>query len=126
MRRKPGELLKNPKEMVAAKFRLSGKRTEPVVRIRMTFDHSNDSRNARLRSRQAPTVWLAAAREIERPHGQFDTNLLPHCHTSIRTPRVFQGSSRRFLGLDRECALPAARCRIAAFSEADTRSRNKR
>lgn len=124
--RKPGELLKNPNEMVAAKFRLSGKRTEPVARIRMTFDHANDSCNARLRSWQAPRVWLAATREIERSHGQFDTDLLPHCHISIRTARVFQGISRRFLCLHRECALPAARCRITAFSEADTRSRNKR
>lgn len=50
MRRKPGELLKNPKEMVAAKFRFSGKRAKFVFRVRSTLDHSNDSRNARLRS----------------------------------------------------------------------------
>ena len=48
--RKPGELLKNAKEMVAAKSRLSGNRSESVLRIRTTLDHSNNSRNSRLRS----------------------------------------------------------------------------
>jgi hypothetical protein len=48
--RKPGELLKNPKEVVAVKSRLSGKRSESVLRIRTTLDHSNDSRDPCFRS----------------------------------------------------------------------------
>ena len=51
VRAKASELVKHPKEVVAAKFRFSRKENEPVVRIRMTLDVSNDSRNARLRSR---------------------------------------------------------------------------
>jgi hypothetical protein len=51
VRGKASELVEHPKEVVAAKFRFSRKEDEPVVRIRMTLDLSNDSGNARLRSR---------------------------------------------------------------------------
>ena len=51
VRRKPGELLKNSKEVVAAKSRLSGKRNESVLRLRTTLDHSTNSRDPCFRRR---------------------------------------------------------------------------
>jgi hypothetical protein len=54
--RHPGELPKNSKEIVAAQFRLPGKHTEPLMRIRATLYHSNDSGHARFRSRMNPVT----------------------------------------------------------------------
>ena len=66
MRGKTGELLKDAEEVVAAQFRLERENTEPVVRLWMTVDPSNDSGDTRLCCRGAPPIWFAAPCESER------------------------------------------------------------
>ena len=85
--RQADELLKEPQEVVAAKFHLLRKGVEAVVRIGMIFDHAHDSRDARFRSGQGHLACPARCRETQRSRGQFHGNLFPRCRIRGRARR---------------------------------------
>ena len=80
---------------------MPGQRSETMVKIGMTLDHSEDARHASLRGRYAAQAGCATAGQFQRQRREFQADLFPFLEGALLTAGAYAGCQRRQLACGR-------------------------